>query len=193
MLAPAIPKSFLEGLERDFRGDIRVRWSPVRNRWQVERRGRNVSSSTDPKDRFDTWVRSATGYYRVLETSPGSLVECSYCSKDYSQPFMTLQAAKCPRCGKQELVMNWPLGDALLEHLRKTDPERDGLARMWADLEKSEAREVDSRERAQRATGEAIWKEEFTRLFDIQSRGYEGPARFWVDAPESKRFGGTTS
>ena len=193
MLAPAIPKSFLEGLERDFHGDIRVRWSPVRNRWQVERRGRNLSSSTDPKDRFDTWVRSATGYYRVLETSPGSLVECSYCGKDYSQPFMTFKAAQCPRCGKQELVMNWPLGEALLEHLRKTDPERDGLARMWADLEKDEARLEDSQERAKRATGEAIWKEEFTRLFEIQSRGYEGPARFWQNAPESKRFGGNPS
>jgi len=193
MLAPAIPKSFLEGLERDFRGDIRVRWSPVRNRWQVERRGRDIASSTDPKDRFDTWVRSATGYYRVLETSPGSLVECSYCQKDYSQAFMTLKAALCPRCGKQELVMNWPLGDALLEHLRKTDPERDGLSRMWNDLLAEEAFQEESQLRDAHNTGEAIWKEEFTGLFEIQTRGYEGPAKFWENAPESKMFGGGTA
>ena len=87
--------------------------------------------------------------------------------------------------------MNWPLGDALLEHLRKTDPERDGLARMWADLEKDEAREADSAKRAGETQTEAIWKEEFTRLFDIQSRGYEGPASYWQNAPESKRFGGS--
>lgn len=190
MLAPPIPKDFQAGLDRDFRGDIRVRWSPVRNRWQIERRGRNVSSSTDPKDRFDTWVRSATGFYRITECSPGSLVECSHCGKDYSQPFMTLNAAKCPKCGAQELVMNWPLGEALLEHLRKTDPERDGLARMWEDLERDEARKLASDERIKKGMAEAIWKEEFTRIFQIQSRGYEGPARFWQDAPTSKTFGG---
>jgi DNA-directed RNA polymerase subunit RPC12/RpoP len=145
---------------------------------------------SDPKDRFDTWARCATGYYRVLETSPGSLVECSYCGKEYSQEFLTLQAAKCPRCAKQEMVMNWPLGEDLLAHLRKTDPERDGLARMWKDLEQSEASLEQSQARDKANLSESIWKEEFTRVFDIQSRGYEGPARFWQGAPESKRFGG---
>jgi DNA-directed RNA polymerase subunit RPC12/RpoP len=135
-------------------------------------------------------VRSATGYYRVLETSPGSLVECSYCGKDYSQEFMTLNAAKCTRCGKQEMVMNWPLGEALLEHLRKTDPERDGLGRMWADLERDELAKAKSDYREKKNLSEAIWKEEFTRIFDIQSRGYEGPARFWANAPHTKVFGG---
>jgi hypothetical protein len=193
VLAPSIPKSFLEGLDRDFHGDIRVRWSPVRNRWQIERRGRDIGSSTglDPKDRFDTWARRATGYYRILETSPGSLIECSYCAKSYSQEFLSLTAAKCPRCERQELVMNWPLGPQLLEHLRKTDPERDGLSRMWADLEQDEARKLASDERIKKNLSEAIWKEEFTRIFDIQSRGYEGPAKFWTAAPESKVFGGT--
>jgi len=192
LLAPHIPQDFLDGLERDFHGEIRVRWSPVRNRWQIERRGREVAKPTDPRDRFDTWARVATGYYRVLETSPGSLVECSYCRKEYQQAFLTLKAASCPRCGKQELVMNWPLGEDLLTHLRKTDPERDGLQRMWKDLEADEERLEASQDRAKKNLGEDIWKDEFTRLFDIQSRGYEGPAPFWKDAPESKVFGGNS-
>lgn len=87
--------------------------------------------------------------------------------------------------------MNWPLNEALLEHLRKTDPERDGLARMWADLERDEAAKVASDTRTKKNIAEAIWKEEFTRLFGIQSRGYEGPAKYWTDAPTSKTFGGS--
>jgi RNA polymerase subunit RPABC4/transcription elongation factor Spt4 len=193
MLAPFVAPSFLRGLARDFHGDIRVRWSPVRNRWQIERKGKEVAKLSDPKDRFDTWVRVATGYYRVMECSPGSLICCSYCQKDYSQELFTLKAAKCPACGKEELVMNWPLGDRLLEHLRFTDPERDGLARMWADLERDEKALEVSQQREKDNIGEAIWKEEFTNLFEIQSRGYEGPAKAWLNAPKSKMFGGGNS
>jgi len=149
-----------------------------------------MARPTDPKDRFDTWVRCATGYYRVLECSPGSRIECTHCGKAYSQAFLTLNAAKCPQCQNQELVMNWPLGEDLLAHLRKTDPERDGLPRMWADLERDEAAKLVGEAREKANLGEAIWKEEFTKIFEIQSRGYEGPAKFWKDAPESKTFGG---
>jgi len=190
MLAPFLPESFVRALKRDFNDNIRVRWSPVRNRWQIERRGREVVKHADPKDRFDTWTRVATGYYRVLECSPGSKVCCSFCGKDYSQELFTLKAAKCPRCGKEELVMNWPLGDRLLEHLRFTDPERDGLQRMWRDLEAEELALEVSQQREKDNIGESIWKEEFTNLFEIQSRGYEGKAKFWENAPDSKRFGG---
>lgn len=192
MLAPRIPRDFLEGLARDFGPDqeMRVRWSPVRNRWQIERKGKDFSKPADPRDRFDTWARVATGYYRVLEASPGSLITCSYCGTDFEHPVYSYQATLCPKCGKQELVMNWPLGDRLLEHLRFTDPGRDGLQRLWDDLTSEEAQLEVSQQREKETLGEAIWKEEFTRIFEIQSRGYEGPAKFWKDAPESKRFGG---
>jgi len=191
MLAPRVPRHFAEGLFRDFREAMRIRWSPVRNRWQIEREGREAARPKDPKDRYDTWVRCATGFYRVMEVSPGSLLTCSYCGQDYQQVVYTLDAAKCPRCGQQELVMNWPLGERLLEHLRFTDPERDGLARLWKDLETHEERVEAGQIREKQNLGEALWKDEFTRLFDIQSRGYEGPAPFWLNQPETKRFGGT--
>lgn len=190
MLAPHIPESFLKGLARDFGSAIRVRWSPVRNRWQLERRGKEVTTLSDPRDRFDLWVRVNTGFYRVLETSPGSLITCPHCGTDHSHPMFTLEAPRCPKCAHQDLVMNWPLGEKLLEHLRFTDPERDGLERLWRDIEKSEAALEKGRAREKANYGEAVWKDEFTRVFQIQSRGYEGPARAWLDAPESKRFGG---
>lgn len=86
--------------------------------------------------------------------------------------------------------MNWPLGEKLLEHLRFTDPERDGVERLQKDMEREEKATELGRERERKNFGEALWKDEFTRLFEIQSRGYEGKAKAWVGAPESKRFGG---
>ncbi len=192
MLAPSVPQSFLDGLRRDFGTKIRLRWSPARNRWQIERKGREMSKISDPKDRFDTWTRVREGFYRILETSPGSLVECSYCGADYHWPMFTLQAAKCPQCAKEELVMNWPLGDKLLEHLRFTDPERDGIQRLERDMAEAELRAELAAERSRSEFGKDLWRDEFTRIFEIQSRGYEGPAKAWENAPVSKRFGGNS-
>lgn len=190
VLAPYVEQSFLKGLERDFGGEVRLRWSPQRNRWQLERKGVADGGPVDPKDRLDAWIRRRDRFYRILETSPGSRVACSFCGNDYSHPMFTLQAAKCPHCEKEELVMNWPLGEKLLEHLRFTDPSRDGLERMWRELEAAELAKEKSSVREKKNLGEAIWKEEFNRVFEIQSKGYTGKDHAWVGAPESKRFGG---
>jgi predicted Zn-ribbon and HTH transcriptional regulator len=190
MLSPAPPQSFLDGLNRDFGGKVRLRWSPQRNRWQIERKGPPEGKVSDWRDRFDALIRVRDRVYRVMEVSPGSLVTCGYCAFDYHTPQFSKQAARCPRCDKQELVMNWPLGDRLLEELRFGDPDRDGLERMWKDTLREEEALEKGRKRDSRNYGEAVWKEEFNRVFEIQSKGYTGKEHSWVGAPESKRFGG---
>jgi hypothetical protein len=109
---------------------------------------------------------------------------------DYQTEIYSLVAPRCPRCERQELVMNWPLGEKLLEHLRFSDPDRDGLKRLERDQREAEKRAELEKDRHRKNIGESIWKEEFTNVFEIQSRGYTGKEHAWVDAPESKRFGG---
>jgi hypothetical protein len=190
MEAPRIDASFVAGLERDFGGKIRARWSTQRNRWQIERKGRELPGKIDLSDRVDRRTRLQDGYYRILEVSPGSLVCCGRCQKDYKAEIFNLAAPRCPHCDNLETVLNWPLGENLLEYLRRSDPDRDGLDRMERDQKASEEAAEKAADRERANYGEDVWKDEFTNIFEIQSKGYTGKEAAWENAPESKRFGG---
>lgn len=137
------PESFVRSLQFQFGGKFRVRWSPRRQRWQIEQRiHSDVSAALPPiggdgQHTFDDdAIRYHDGYHYFCEVSPGTLTPCGQvvqdevfthpCPQDLKIPFMRkFGVLTCPACEANHTVAHWPLDDSLIEHIRSTDPERN--------------------------------------------------------------------
>jgi hypothetical protein len=149
------PEDFVEKLEREFHG-YRIRWSVKNNRWSLEQRvGRGALPGTYPEDKFDDGtIRAAEGYWLILEVSPRPYTKCPECGFHFDLPELKIKEAKCEYCCERGLDARWmlgyfPLGEALLDQLRKTDPKRDGIQKLGAKIDaRNKARLKSIRDRA---------------------------------------------
>ena len=172
------PEGFRKSLERQFDGRLRVRWSEAKGEWHIEQKMRRsrlahkrlVGGSYED----DEVVRAADGYAFVLAVRPGNRMPCPKCGKVLGIPELRMKRSTCPLCGASFLAVYYPLGDMLLEHLRYTDPYRDGLDRIFQDQERAEQQVKATQIRDRHNEGEAVWKDHFTQIAGIQSVGYTG-------------------
>jgi hypothetical protein len=92
-------------------------------------------------------------------------------------PRLKFAEVRCPWCMEQgrdgrTLAGYFPLGQALLEHLRETDPRRDAITRMTAEADKANELLLQQSIRERNNQIEAATKEDFNRFFGIQSVGW---------------------
>ena len=170
------PRWFEDLLEREFRGDLRIRWSERRQEWHVEQRvGRaaSVPHFGDP----DRWRRAAEGYAFHLAIQPRLERACPDCGWPMRVGEMRFVEASCGYCGykgrsgKRTLAF-FPLNEKLIDHLKRNDPTRDHLYKHLKELDLYNQRVEMQRE--------AKWKDERhdilrdVALSQIPSVGYTG-------------------
>ena len=169
-----LPSWVEEELTRDSAGRYRIRWSVGRNRWQVEEK---IGRQTPRKRRFantdDEAIKEEQGYKLLFEVTPGDRTRCPRCAKWMKVTAATRpRTSKCQACRKEWKFCFMPSWNDLLVHLRYIQPERGGFERVLADTDHGNAEREKSNTRTMRRNTEAIWKEDFTRNFEIDSVGW---------------------
>lgn len=178
------PRSFTERLEREFRGRLRIRFSDKEQEWQIEQRvGRAVLPDARISLYDDDAIRARDGYLHVMSIRQGDRMPCPKCRYELKVPaFKTVDVA-CPYCklkGRTTRVCAgyFPLeGDALIQHLRRLDPERGASLELAAEADRKNEALVASLERQSLDASYGI-SQDFNRLFGIQSVGYTGKERY---------------
>jgi hypothetical protein len=168
-----IPGWFAEELEAQSFGFYRVRWSAKRARFQVEEK---IGRQAPRKARFDSLddeaIREEQGYKLLFEVAPGDRTRCPRCDRWMQVTKMKVKTSRCPWCRKEWKFFYMPLGTDLLIHLRYIQPERGGYDRVLADTDRKNEWREKTRRRDRHNQTEAIWKEDFTQNFEIDSVGY---------------------
>lgn len=194
------PSSFTKALAREF-PKFRIRWSPLRYRWQLEEKaGRGIADfPVDPdfaastertRLAWDDLIRVKDGYVLYVEVAPGTTTPCPTCRSDMKAvPFEFVQV-RCKVCmaeGRHGGVVTgyFPLGETLLDVLRSNDPNRGGYERndpqkVRAFNERRTEMSFAAKMREARACGVDDAR------FQIPKRGYSGKESMWLDAPAPK-------
>lgn len=185
---------FVEKLEKEFPG-YRIRWSLKRNLWQLEQRcGRSALPGTYPEDKFDDGtIRAAEGYWLILEVSPRPYTKCPECGFHFDLPELKIKEAKCEYCISRDLDARWmlgyfPLGEALLNQLRKTDPKRDGIQKLSARVDAKNKARLKAIKDSADDTMDYAMRDHRREVFEIPGVGYTKNPSMWANAPESPRL-----
>ena len=197
-----IPDYVTEQIERRYDGRFRIRWSDVDHVFFIEQKVRRAiaegfaplkfKSERHRKLTFENQVRARDGYILSMKISPGTHTRCVACNSYIAVPaFKTAQVA-CPRCKENGTTTSFvggyfPLGDALLDELDRTDPDRGGNERVQADGVRLNAEHEKDAMYALTEPTEAAFRERFNRLVGIPQTGYSGATKMWTDAPTGKQ------
>lgn len=176
------PTSFAEKLHTQSDGELRIRWSDSRSEWHIEQRvGRAIiePSPVDPLD--DDHIRARDGYVFVLAVRTGDRMPCPECGIELKVPVLHFAEVTCDFCrmrGKDGRLPAgfFPLGEALLQHLRRLDPKRTWREDVKDQLDERNKRLTASRERDYSNHIEATTKENYNDLVGIGQWGYNSPA-----------------
>jgi hypothetical protein len=188
------PESFVEKLESEFRGRLRIRWSTERGEWQVEQKiRRGLFPGTKPSKRgwdesTDAYVRYRDGYLHVLSVRTGDRMPCPRCGHELKVPFMETHVLRCAYCrmqGKEPHIpaVFIPLGDSLIYHLKRLDPENPISERLGEDIDRANAALAASNERDALNAGDAKAHEDYNKIVGIPQFGYS----HIKDAPDFKK------
>lgn len=178
------PKTFVDKLRREF-PDLHIRWSRKTHTWHVEQQvGRGCLAPFRMNDADDRYIRAQLGRWLVCQVTPGDRIPCPECFLPLSVPHLRFKEVKCENCIRQGrdgrvTAGYFPLGTALLEHLRETDPRRDAIAKMAAKADKANALLMEAQARERHNEIEAITLDCFNEMFAIQSVGYSGKEKMW--------------
>lgn len=168
------PSSFVDSLKKQL-PHLRIRWSRKGGVWHIEQK---VARATQLRRYVSEWddlaIRARDGYAFVMAVTNGDRIGCPRCGKTVHVPIMRMQSAHCPACSTQFRAVFYPLGDALLEHLRSTDPYRGGVERQMRELERHEQYVEDRKRRQVRSEVEDATKDLANRLLGIPQWGYTG-------------------
>lgn len=175
-----VPDAFARRMKDEFGSRLRIRWSERRREFHIEQqigRGEVIAPPRKAGTYSDEWIAAKDGYARVMTIRVGDRMPCSNCNATLKVPVLKTGRVTCHRCNRGMVAAHFPLeGDALIQHLRSIDPlsnpevERQTLQA----LRQHEAATERSAERELSTYSEAMWKDNFTRLFGIQSVGYTG-------------------
>lgn len=197
-----IPEFVTEQIERRFGGRFRLRWSNVENVFLYEQKVRRAlaegfapkefKSERHRKQTYEAHVRRQDGYMLTMKIAAGTTVECPTCGGDIKVPAFRSAQTHCGFCkskGRQSVFNGgyWPIGDTLLDHLDKMDPDRGGLDRALDANTKSDLWAEHEREWQVTSTADAAYRENFRRLVGIPQTGLSGSTKMWQNAPESKK------
>lgn len=185
------PASFVEKLESTFRGRLRVRWSLKRHAWLIEQKvARGLFPGTRPTrkgwdETNDKYVQHRDGYIEIMEVRTGTLMECPKCGTELKVPFGTTEVIRCPYCrlrGREPHIaaVHLPLGDQLIDYLKKLDPENPISETLNEDLDRQNAALEAAREQDAVNAGVAGFEMDFRRVAGIPGVGYTGKEKMWT-------------
>ena len=177
------PRDFVKRLSSEF-PYIRIRWSEKREAWQIEEqvgRGALPPIHIDPFD--DNLIRAKDGYWFICEVRPGTKMPCPSCKATLAVPVLEFAEVRCEQCiskGKDGRYPAgyFPLGEMLLEHLRRTDPLRGAIQRLAAEADKANQLILKQKARSLHNLNEDIGKDSFNRMVGIPQFGYTGSSKF---------------
>jgi hypothetical protein len=186
------PESFVEKLDQEFRGRLRVRWSTQRHGWVIEQKvKRGLFPGTRPAKKgwdesTDKYVQHRDGYIEVMEVRTGTLMDCPRCGHEIKVPFLETEHVKCLYCqliGRQTYVaaVHMPLGDLLINHLKSIDPENPISERLADDLERKNQALAASMERDAVNKGSAGFEDNYRRIVGIPTVHLSGRTGMWLD------------
>lgn len=157
-MAPSIPQWFEEALEAQFDGDLRIRWSDQRKEWHIEQRVGRAMLAPGPVGQDDRLIRARDGYsfFGAVQAIPRR--PCETCGFPIEAPHLRWAEVRCAYCASQgesgrQILAYFPLGHALLQHLRKHDPTKDRIKTNIREIDLHNRRRDIAQERA--ASGES--------------------------------------
>jgi hypothetical protein len=168
------PKSFVDSLQKQL-PHLRVRWSRQGEMWHIEQKAaRRVELPFYVSEYDDRAIRARDGYVFVVAITDGDRIGCPRCKAEVHVPVLQMRQATCPRCRAAFHAAFYPLADALLEHLRYTDPYRGGVERQMSEIDiHNERRDYRKRRDALNEAG-AVAADLFPQLHQIPQVGYTG-------------------
>lgn len=181
-MKPVVPEWFEEQLEREFRGELRLRWSEQRKEWHIEQRvGRAALSPPKRWDpHSDRLVRARDGYHFFGAIQPRTTRTCPSCKWPIQVPELTFKEAQCGYCGYKGLsgrmvLAYFPLGWQLIDWLKKHDPTRDHMKRTLKEIDLHNERvELEKEGRAEEERQDVLTD---ILLDQIPTFGYTGGAK----------------
>lgn len=176
-----IPSWFSAALRAEHDGRLRIRWSDRAQQFLIEQKNFPGRGDKVPAGDSDRAIQLRDGYVFVLGVTPGDRAKCPRCGLSTRVPVMKMKFATCSHCNKEFRACYWPLGWGLLQWLRWSDPYRDGLDRISRELDRHDSAQQGAKRRALSNDIEDITKDEFTNLFQIQSVGYTGNEKMWIN------------
>jgi hypothetical protein len=201
-----VPSWFASQISSEFDGQLRCRWSPFRERFSIERkRDKSRQRPLPPKPPnlaglmpenliraekryLDKLQRFRDDYELVLEVAAGTNIRCLDCDRWNKLAFCEMRSTRCV-CGTDLNVVFFPLGAQLLEHLRFTNPDTGGIDRVERKIVDDTETLSAAKERANRDKREEPWRDNFNKVFGIQSTGWTpASGRFAPELPESRPF-----
>lgn len=185
------PDSFVEKLEREFRGRLRIRWSFQRHAWLIEQKmKRGLFSGFKPTKKgwdetSDKYIQTRDGVLEIMEVRTGTYMTCPKCSHELKVPFMQTTSLRCAYCkllGKEPSVnaVFIPLNDTLINHLKSIDPENPISEQLAADLDRANEALAAMMEKDALNAGSGAVLERFNRIAGIPQTGYTGRENAWV-------------
>lgn len=126
----------------------------------------------------DEGIREKEGFTLLAEIAPGTTHKCDRCAKPLALEINKMKLSKCPHCRKEHKLFYWYPGPDLLLHLRKIDPFNGGIERVFLEADEHGERLAKSRRNDGRNYREAVAKDTFNFIHDIQSVGFTGRNRF---------------
>lgn len=180
-----VPAGFARRLHEQSRGALRLRWSAKDHEFHLEEKvGRAALPPIRVDEGRDDLIRAKDGYALVMVIRPGDRMPCRRCGKTLKVPVMRTAEVSCPTCSFQQQrqvaykASYWPLGESLLEYLRKIDPRNGGTERQVEEVEHSNAKLQAAQEKALKDHGEDVLRDGFTEIMQIPSVGYTGRERY---------------
>jgi hypothetical protein len=186
------PERFVERLEKEFRGRLRIRWSTQFNEWVIEQRvARGLFPGTKPTKKGwdesnDNYIRHRDGYIHVMSVRTGDRMPCPKCGHQLKVPYMQTQVIRCDYCRLKGFepsiaAVFIPLNDDLIHYLKKIDPENPLSERLAEDLENSNQSLAAEMERKVMRDTEAGLLERFNRIAGIPQTGYtKNAGKMWI-------------
>lgn len=186
------PDSFVEKLDSEFRGRLRIRWSTERHEWHIEQRiRRGLFPGTKPSKRgwdesSDAYIRYRDGVVHVLSVRTGTVMDCPRCGTEMKVPYMVTHYVHCPLCKMNGHTVGFsvvfmPLGDSLIDYLRKIDPENPISERLAEDLDRQNDALARTMENDAVLAGTAAFEDDYRRIVGIPTAHLSGATDFWKD------------
>jgi hypothetical protein len=185
------PESFVEKLDREFRGRLRIRWSTEDAAWHVEQKvARGMFPGTKPSKKgwdesTDAYIRHRDGVILVISVRTGDRMPCPKCGHELKVPYLQTHLVTCAFCklrGKQSHVpaVYFPLSDSLIQFLKSIDPENPVSEGLAEDLDVQNEALAAMLEKDALTAGNAAAEQEYRRIVGIPQVGLSGNTKMWI-------------
>jgi hypothetical protein len=189
-----IPEEFAERLEQAFGGKYRIRWSDARHEYHIEQKVRRgiaagfVDLNPRHRERFrqkwDDLIRARDGYVLTMAVTPGTKTFCPDCHSELQVPAFETKVIPCEFCRsrgryRHKVAGFFPLGDSLIDHLKKIDWANDGNDRVAKAVDRHNELLLHNNRMQLRRTVDAAVRQDYNRLVGIPQFGYAGSPYRW--------------